>query len=169
MAHSAAEALRDLEERRPDAVVLRAELPEQSGFVLCARLRRDARFQMLPIVLLSSDSSPEALGERAAHPTFAASAYLSLPSPLEDLRTTVERLLAPHPESADDAVIESLGDGDLPEGVLVQKTPIELPSGPPRPPPFPAARAQERAHRGGPQLPGPDLSDHRQSQGRASR
>src|SRR5687767_16026516 len=68
VARSAAEASRDIEERRPHLVEIRAELPEQSGFVLCAKLRRDKETKALPILLCSSDSSPESLKGHASLP-----------------------------------------------------------------------------------------------------
>ena len=39
LAANAGDAQRELEKRRPDIVVLRAELPDQSGFVLCGAIR----------------------------------------------------------------------------------------------------------------------------------
>ena len=97
IAHSAAEALREVDERRPDLLLLRAELPEQNGFSLCARLRRDPAHGDLPIVIASSESSPEALAEHASNAQHAASAYLSVPFAMDDLRATVA-WLAPAPE-----------------------------------------------------------------------
>jgi DNA-binding response OmpR family regulator len=40
MANTAAEAQREMEKRRPDLVVLRAELPDQSGFTLCGQIKK---------------------------------------------------------------------------------------------------------------------------------
>ena len=66
VAGSAAEAERELQSRLPDLVVVRAELPDLSGFSLCGRLRRD--HPGLPVILFSSESSPEALAEHARMP-----------------------------------------------------------------------------------------------------
>src|SRR4029078_11491073 len=56
MAVNAADALRELEKRRPDLVVLRAELPDQSGFVLCGHIKKGKFGQGVPVLLLSSDT-----------------------------------------------------------------------------------------------------------------
>ena len=66
LATSASEATRELEKRRPDLVVLRAELPDQSGFVLCGNIRKGKFGQNLPVILLSSESRIEALQQHAA-------------------------------------------------------------------------------------------------------
>ena len=61
MATTAAEAQREMEKRRPDLVVLRAELPDQSGFTLCGQIKKGKWGQNLKVLLLSSDTGEEAL------------------------------------------------------------------------------------------------------------
>lgn len=117
LAHTAQEATREVEERRPDLVVLRAELPEQNGFSLCARLRRDPALAGLPIVITSSDSSPEALAEHAAHPTHAASAYLPMPFAMDDSRATVA-FLAPAADEPEEVEADSLVEIEPSETVV---------------------------------------------------
>src|SRR5690349_13721348 len=77
MAHNAADAQRELEKRRPDLVVLRAELPDQSGFVLCGHIKKGKFGNSLPVLLLSSEVGQEGLAEhsQSAH---AADGYLSI-------------------------------------------------------------------------------------------
>ncbi len=96
--HSAADAFRELEERHPDLLFVRAELPEQNGFTLCARVRRDPRLQAVPVLLASSDSAPEALEQHAAHPRFAAQAYLTVPFAMDELRAAIRALIPEGPE-----------------------------------------------------------------------
>jgi len=117
---TAADAFRALEERRPELILVRAELPEQNGFSLCARIRRTKPLRSLPVILLSSDSSPEALAQHAAHPSFAANAYLAVPFAMDELRARVRSLLG---SPAPGAVVPegTSGTGDEPpaeEGVL---------------------------------------------------
>src|ERR1700727_1582495 len=64
IALSAADAQRELRERRPNLIVLRAELPDLSGFAFCGRLRKDQAAQGLPIILVSSDATTEALAQQ---------------------------------------------------------------------------------------------------------
>src|SRR6266542_804016 len=113
VAASAAEAELEIATRRPDLVVVRVELPDLSGFSLCARLRHDRAMQRLPVVLYSSETAPESLAEHARTP-WAANGYLAMPLDTGALRVLSSRILAAAEpvESADDAVIE---DADLQE------------------------------------------------------
>src|SRR5512139_652690 len=114
VAGTAAEAEREIASRRPDLCVVRAELPDLSGFSLCAQLRHDATTARLPVVLYASDTPPEALAEHARTP-WAANGYLAMPLDTAALRKLAASILAAAEpvESADDAVIE---DWDAPAG-----------------------------------------------------
>ncbi|HSN14389.1 MAG TPA: response regulator, partial [Anaeromyxobacteraceae bacterium] len=107
VAGSAGEAEMEIATRRPDLVVLRAELPDLSGFSLCARLRHHASTARLPIILYSSETAPASLAEHARTP-WAANGYLAMPLDTGVLRSLARRILSAEPEveSADDAVIE---------------------------------------------------------------
>src|SRR5512138_3981895 len=103
VAGGAAEAELEIASRRPDLVVVRAELSDLSGFSLCARLRHDPATARLPVILYSSDTPAESLAEHARTP-WAANGYLAMPLDTDALRTLAGRLLAAGepPESADD-------------------------------------------------------------------
>ncbi len=105
-AASAGEAELEIATRRPGLCVVRAELPDLSGFSLCARLRHDPVTAHLPVILYSSDTPPESLAEHARTP-WAANGYLAMPLDTAALKVLAERILnAPEPvESADDAVV----------------------------------------------------------------
>lgn len=107
VARSAGEAELEIATRRPNLVVLRAELPDLSGFSLCARLRHDRATERLPVILYSSDTAPGSLAEHASTP-WAANGYLAMPLDMTALRALSSRILAASEvvESADDAVIE---------------------------------------------------------------
>ncbi len=140
VAPTAADAEREMAARAPDLVVVRAELPDLSGFTLCGRLRRDR--PGLPVVLFSSESAPEALAEHARSPG-AADAYLAMPLDTAALARISRQLLqAPQPvELADDAVLE-------------ESPAVEVRLGEPQPPgpgPTPAPPPVPRhGHRGSP-------------------
>ncbi|MCA2981901.1 MAG: response regulator, partial [Myxococcaceae bacterium] len=93
LATSAQDAGRELEKRRPDLVVLRAELPDQSGFVLCGSIRKGKFGQNLPVILLSSESHVEALQQHATSPN-AAHGYLAIPFDMSEL-TRLSTTIAP--------------------------------------------------------------------------
>src|SRR6516225_3630316 len=109
VAASAAEAELEIATRRPDLVVVRAELPDLSGFSLCARFRHDRATAQLPVVLYSSETPPESLAEHARTP-WAANGYLAMPLDTAALRMLSARILAAAEplESADDAVLEDV-------------------------------------------------------------
>src|SRR5512140_1821353 len=68
IAGSAAEAQMEIATRRPNLCVVRAELPDLSGFSLCAQLRHDPVTASLPVILFSSDTPPESLADHARTP-----------------------------------------------------------------------------------------------------
>ena len=137
VAVSAAEAELEIASRRPDLVVMRAELPDLSGFSLCAHLRHDQATTRLPVILYSSDTPPASLAEHARTP-WAASAYLAMPLDTGALTTMARRLLAlAEPvELADDAILEDLAAVEPPD----QGAPAAAPA--PTPPPAAAAGPQ---------------------------
>src|SRR5512138_518292 len=106
VARGAAEAELEIATRRPELIVVRAELPDLSGFSLCARLRHDRSTAGLPIILYSSETAPASLAEHARTP-WAANGYLAMPLDTAALRKLAERILASSEpvESADDAVV----------------------------------------------------------------
>ncbi len=59
VAEDGGHALEMTRQSRYDLVVTDLEMPELGGFELIARLRRDARFETTPIVVITSRSSPE--------------------------------------------------------------------------------------------------------------
>lgn len=87
MADTAEAAYREMERETPSALLLDINLPDASGFDICARIRRDARWMALPIVMLSVRRKPE---EWLRGFSSGASDYLSKPIQPRDL---LERLL----------------------------------------------------------------------------
>ncbi len=74
---------------RPDALVTETRLPGVSGFELCQLLRNDPQTAALPILCITSDSSPI---ERQRAETAGASAILVKPCLPEALCEEVDRL-----------------------------------------------------------------------------
>lgn len=135
LATNAAEATRELEKRRPDIVVLRAELPDQSGFVLCGSIRKGKFGQNLPVVLLSSESRVEALQQHAASPN-AAHGYLAIPfemSELTRLTTTIAPPSAPSTASGGPSSTSEEEDAALDNALTGSGPTMEIPAqgGPP--------------------------------------
>jgi ParB family chromosome partitioning protein len=106
LARNGAEAEREGASRAPGLVLVRAELPDVSGFSLCSRLRRLPAAAGVPLLVVSSDASPETFAEHARTPG-AADGYLGMPVDTSALLDLARRLLAAAPaEVADDAFLE---------------------------------------------------------------
>src|SRR6185295_15482911 len=163
LAGNAADAQRELEKRRPDLVVLRAELPDQSGFVLCGQIKKGRFGQNLRVLLLSSDVGQEGLSQHSQTPN-AADGYLTIPFEMGDLASMTAGILPP-PSAGNGAVDEpppldgglDVGDdmdasldsaiarGTAPAGSAELQQESEAP--PPMPPPLRVAQS------GPPRLP----------------
>lgn len=100
VAHGASEAQHELDLRRPDLVVVRAELPDQSGFVICANIKKGRFGQGIPVILLSSEVGHEGLTQHAQSP-FPADAYLSMPFEMVDFVHVVNSILPADLRGAD--------------------------------------------------------------------
>src|SRR5262249_38603826 len=127
-AENAADAQRELELRRPDLVVLRAELPDQSGFVLCGQIKKGRFGQNLPVLLLSSGGGQEG----PAHPSQgpgAADGYLPIPFERGELAQMPDAILPPFPAGGDDM------DRSLDEALTGGGHPTPTREMPPAPPP----------------------------------
>jgi len=60
-AANGAEALAQLEEFEPDAILLDVMMPHMNGFEVCRRLKADTRWQHVPVILLTALDSKAAL------------------------------------------------------------------------------------------------------------
>src|SRR5262249_21793415 len=119
MATSAADAHRELEKRRPDLVVLRAELPDQSGFVLCGQIKKGKFGQNLRVVLLSSDVGREGLSQHAQG-AGAADGYLHIPFEMGELAQMTTGILPLNRDEMDASLDDALeGHGPAPSKDVV--------------------------------------------------
>ena len=84
------EAMKALLSTEFDAVVTDALMPHLSGHELCRFLRRHPKLKSLPVILLSGDEAARAEASDDAR----ADAYLSKPTPPEELAACIARLLA---------------------------------------------------------------------------
>src|SRR5690349_17596625 len=91
-AQTSADAQRELEKRRPDLVVVRGELPDQSGFVLCGHIKKGRFGQNLPVLLVTSDVGQEGLSQHSQSPQ-AADGYLTIPFEMGDLAQMTQGLV----------------------------------------------------------------------------
>jgi two-component system phosphate regulon response regulator OmpR len=83
-------ALRQLGDQPPDIISIDLGLPDESGYELCERIRRDPAMETVPIVLTSERSFPDdiACAEEAG-----ATAFLKKPFSMRRLTRCVDSLL----------------------------------------------------------------------------
>lgn len=90
LARSAAEALVLLEKRAPSAMILDIMMPGMDGITLCRQLRRDSRFNALPILFLTAKGSTEDVVDGL---DAGADDYVVKPFELAELRARIHALL----------------------------------------------------------------------------
>ncbi len=59
LAASAADALRQMEQHAPDAILLDVVMPDMDGFDLCRRIKSDERWRHVPIILITALASSD--------------------------------------------------------------------------------------------------------------
>ena len=89
-APSAEEALREVEREVPDLVLTDVHMGAMSGIELTARIKRDPRFVLLPVIIMTSVSD---LDSRLAGLAAGADDFFSKPLELTELRTRMAVLL----------------------------------------------------------------------------
>lgn len=75
----------------PDLLLLDLMLPKLNGYEVCTLLKQDARFQRIPIIMLTARAQQS---DRRQALECGADAYLPKPYQAEELRRTIEGLLA---------------------------------------------------------------------------
>lgn len=80
-------ALEKLGDRVPDVILLDLNMPKLDGRELLGMLRRNARYAMVPVIIISGDSSPQ---EKAAEFGLGADDFVAKPFDMDELRARVE-------------------------------------------------------------------------------
>ncbi|MEK9721421.1 MAG: response regulator, partial [Quisquiliibacterium sp.] len=82
-ASSAAEAMEQLESRSFDLALVDVVMPDSDGYKLTREIKRDPRWRRMPVIILTSRSSPFDLARGALA---GCDAYLSKPVPFRALQ-----------------------------------------------------------------------------------
>ena len=93
-AKDGAEALRMIEEKRPDMVALDITMPEKSGVAVYRKLKEDDELKSIPIVIITgvSDDFKKFISTRRQVPP--PEGYISKPVDVEQFLSMVRKLLA---------------------------------------------------------------------------
>jgi len=83
-------ALLTVAENPPDVLLLDVMMPNMDGLTVCEKLRAQAETAVLPIILLSARTSPEAIREGMQA---GATRYLGKPISREELIATIRKVL----------------------------------------------------------------------------
>lgn len=85
-----ADALRKLKKQLFDVVVTDINMPTMDGLKLTEMVRRDARHARIPVIIITSENTPQ---DRARALALGASAYLLKPAREPELMQTLRQLL----------------------------------------------------------------------------
>jgi two-component system phosphate regulon response regulator PhoB len=92
VAYTLQAAIKQLEKKRPDLVLLDVALRGSSGLDLCEKIRNDPIIADIPVVIISNLDSPEDIEAGLAA---GANAYLTKPISQDELLEAVRANLAP--------------------------------------------------------------------------
>ncbi|TMG55661.1 MAG: response regulator transcription factor [Chloroflexi bacterium] len=92
LARDGDEAMRDVDDLSPAAMVLDLMMPRRDGFSVLRELRADGRISHLPIVVVTAIFG---LSERLYATELGAADYVTKPFDLDDLVSRVKALLSP--------------------------------------------------------------------------
>jgi len=92
-AENGKQALKRIDEQRPDLIISDIDMPEMNGIDFCKTLHADPALAVIPFVIMSA-SSDRAMMRRLL--SLGAAGYLVKPFNLDQIVITVERLLSDH-------------------------------------------------------------------------
>lgn len=96
VAYDGVEALEKVKANPPDAIVLDVMMPEKDGFAVCAELKKDEKYQDIPICMLTavSDHVGSTRYSHADGMSMEADDYLPKPASAEEILESVKRLIS---------------------------------------------------------------------------
>jgi len=89
-ASSGEEGLRILRDDRPDLILLDVMMSGEDGWKICEKIKNEEKTSDIPVVMLTVRGSEEDMDKSGAS---GADAHISKPFDMENLLSTVERLL----------------------------------------------------------------------------
>ncbi|MDQ0141756.1 hybrid sensor histidine kinase/response regulator [Cupriavidus necator] len=108
LARDGVDALKQLQDTMPDAMLVDIEMPHMDGFDLTRNIRSDARTAHLPLVMITSRTADK---HRRYAEEIGVNVYLGKPYNEDELLGTLHRLLGERAAGTAGSVAQMLGDG----------------------------------------------------------
>ncbi|SPD63775.1 Chemosensory pili system protein ChpA (Sensor histidine kinase/response regulator) [Cupriavidus taiwanensis] len=108
LARDGVDALKQLQDVMPDAMLVDIEMPHMDGFDLTRNVRSDARTAHLPLVMITSRTAEK---HRRYAEEIGVNVYLGKPYNEDELLGTLHRLLGERAAGTAGSVAQMLGDG----------------------------------------------------------
>lgn len=95
VAYDGVEGLAKVKANPPDVIVLDVMMPEKDGYKMCAELKKDERFEEIPIIMLTAVGDHVTTTRYSHHDgrSMEADDYLPKPASSEQILNSVKRLL----------------------------------------------------------------------------
>jgi DNA-binding response OmpR family regulator len=93
IAHNGIEALKSLEEERPDSIILDIMMPKMDGFEFCSKIKKESSLREIPVIALSA--LPSSLNEGKML-SLGAADYITKPFKAEDVMNRVLSAMEMH-------------------------------------------------------------------------
>jgi len=107
LARDGVDALRQLQEVMPDAMLVDIEMPNMDGFDLTRNVRADSRTTHMPVVMITSRTAEK---HRRYAAEIGVNVYLGKPFNEDELLRTLRQLIGEKASSAAGSVAQMLGD-----------------------------------------------------------
>ncbi|MCY1224296.1 Sensor histidine kinase RcsC [compost metagenome] len=108
LARDGVDALKQLQDVMPDAMLVDIEMPHMDGFDLTRNVRSDARTAHMPLVMITSRTADK---HRRYAEEIGVNVYLGKPYNEDELLGTLHRLLGERAAGTAGSVAQMLGDG----------------------------------------------------------
>lgn len=95
VAYDGNEGLAKVKANPPDVIVLDVMMPEKDGYKMCAELKKDERFEDIPVIMLTAVGDHVTSTRYSHHEgrSMMAEDYLAKPASSEQILASVRRLL----------------------------------------------------------------------------
>jgi two-component system, OmpR family, alkaline phosphatase synthesis response regulator PhoP len=95
VAYDGNEGLAKVKANPPDVIVLDVMMPEKDGYKMCAELKKDERYEDIPVIMLTAVGDHVTSTRYSHHEgrSMAAEDYLAKPASSEQILASVRRLL----------------------------------------------------------------------------